>query len=200
MERHQIAVSNGPLDVATGVGAVAVGQVVGEALVQPVGRLVVGVSCGRVEDDVGQLVRHHEGDPRVGDLGRRDVREQGPDLGDRQPADVFLERRADDVVEGVAPRVDEEVDRLRLVDTQQGRGVLHRLIPDRERPPPELLVALVPVDPKHVALERPPVESIVLVPDMGRGSVDERAVREVIRNPSSTMVFGIRLPGGVAFV
>ncbi len=56
------------------------------------------------------------------------------------------------------------------------------------------------MDPDDVALEGLPVEAVVLVANAPGGLSKNGPSSSVIRNPSSTSVFGIRLPPGVALV
>ena len=79
---------------AAGAGVVALGEVVGEALVQPVRRLVVRVARRGVEDEVGQLVRDDDPDPGVVDLDGSMFANSVRISGERDAADVLLDRRA----------------------------------------------------------------------------------------------------------
>ncbi len=171
------------------VGGIAFALVDGEALVQPARRVVVRVAHRRVEDEMGQLVRDDGLHPGVVDLGRRDQREQRPDLGIGLAADVLARAGSEGVVERGLVGVDEEVDRLLLGDAQQRGRLLDAVLADLERPLPEGIVPLVPVDAHDRAARGLPREALVGVDHAGlwpgdwRGAVSSRS-RATNRGPA----------------
>ena len=119
----------------------------------------------------------HDLDPRRIDLVGRDQGEHRPDLGVRLATDVLPGPGAQGVVERRLRCVDEEVDRFRLLHSEQVLGLLDALVGDVERPPPEGIAALVPVDPDERSGTRLPVESGVRVEDAGRRARLDLAVQ-----------------------
>ena len=76
-------------------------------------------------------------------------------------ADVLPGARPERVVELVLIGVDEEIDRLGFCHSEQLRRIGDRRVADVEDPPAERGVALVPVGPDDLALERLPRQAIV---------------------------------------
>ena len=160
---------------------VALGQVDRQPLVQPAGREVVRVLDRRVEDEVGELVRDDRADPGCVDLVGGDQGEHRPDVCVGLAADVLAGAGSQGIVERRLVGVDVEVDGLGLGDPEQGGGVVDPLLADRERLPPELLRALVPVDADDRAGHGLPVEARVGVQDRRRRAETDRP--RLIRDP-----------------
>ena len=83
--------------------------------------------------------------------------------GDGLSTDVLPGPRSQGVIERVLIGVDEEVDRFILGDAQELAGRRHRVLADLQRPLPERVAALVPVDADDVAGRRLPIEALVVV-------------------------------------
>ena len=126
-----------------------------------------------------QLVRDHGLHPGVVDLGRLDLGEERPDLGQGDAAHVLSGARPQRAVEVVRVRVDVEVDRIALGDPQARLGLLDAEAGDLERRAPERVIAVVPVDPdrgagRGLAVHGAPREPVVEI-----GQRDVRPHRHV---------------------
>ena len=127
---------------------------------------------GRVEDEVGQLVRDEDGHPVAADLVGRHGPEERPDLGDRAAGDELLRVRPDRGLQQRRVAVDVEVDRFGLRHAEQSGGRGDGFLAEAQGAPGEGFAAFVPVDAHDVPLERLPRDAIVLDADGRPRAVD----------------------------
>jgi hypothetical protein len=177
LERDDRAVARDPFDEVAIGRAEAFREVDREALVEPVRRRVVRIVDRRREDQVAELVRHDDVDPRVVDLAGGDQREHRPDVGVGLAADVLAGPGTQRVVELPLVGVDEEVDRVGFGHAEERGRLAHGRVADLERPAAERIAALRPVDPDDVALEGLPVDPVIGVRVGQRRAHADRAVR-----------------------
>ncbi len=115
-------------------------------------------------------MRDDDRQPGRPDVADRDFGEQRPDLGDGSTGHELLGARTEGGPEVVAVRVDEEVDGVGLRDAQELGRLGDRVLGDLEGALGVVEISGLPVDGDQVALQRLPVDPIVLDQERGFGA------------------------------